>query len=196
MTGRTGASESAAKVADSKKPVGKKSAVKKLAGSKVAAKKPAGKKPAERKPARRYPSPKKGDEKKSRFLSRWFLLVPAVLILFTIVLSAWYYEPAKIWYREVRQERVLREQLASIQAYNDRLAEEVASLETTPGIQAFAQQQLGFIMEGDNVIIVTRDGVPITEPMTTREMAITSIPDTAQPFGAWTDFLDTFFGIE
>ena len=154
-------------------------------------------KPADaKKSARKYPSPKKNDEKKTRFLSRWFLLVPAVLVLFTVVLSAWYYEPAKIWYREVRQERVLREQLASIQAYNERLAEEVASLETTPGIQAYAQQQLGFIMEGDNVIIVTRDGVPITEPMTTREMAITSIPDTAQPFGAWTDFLDTFFGIE
>jgi len=138
----------------------------------------------------------KNDRKGSRFLSRWFLVVPIVIALFAVLSLSWYYEPAKIWYRETRQERVLRETLAGIQEYNEYLRQELASLETTEGIQYHAQRELNFIIDGEYSIVVTRDGVPITEPRTTREAAVTTIPETAQPFGVWTDFLDTFFGIE
>ena len=137
-----------------------------------------------------------GKKKRSRFLARWFLLVPAVLALFITVVLAWTYEPAEMFYRELRQERVLRETLAGIQEYNDQLREELRSLETTAGIEDYARKELGFVFEGDQVIIVTRGGVPIQEPETSREAAITSIPENAQPFGVWTDFLDTLFGIE
>lgn len=136
------------------------------------------------------------DQKKSRFLARWFLIVPAVLVLFSVVLMSWYYEPAKIWYRETRQERVLRETLVGIQDYNAELREELASLETTVGVQDFAARELGLVIDGDQSIIVTRNGVPITEPRTTREEVISSIPENARPFGTWTYFLDTFFDIE
>jgi len=136
------------------------------------------------------------EKKKSRFLARWFLLGPAVLIVFAIILLAWYYEPAQIWYRETRQERVLRETLAGIQEYNAQLQDELLSLETTEGIMTFARAELGLVEEGDQSIVVTRDGVPIREPKSTREAAIASIPENARPFGAWTDFLDTLFGIE
>ena len=135
-------------------------------------------------------------KKKSRFLARWFLLVPAVLVLFSIVLMSWYYEPAKIWYRETRQERVLRETLVGIQDYNSQLRDELSSLETTAGVQDFAARELGLVVEGDQSIVVTRNGVPIREPRTTREAVVTSIPDEARPFGAWTYFLDTLFDIE
>ena len=135
-------------------------------------------------------------QKKSRFLARWFLIVPAVLVLFSIVLMSWYYEPAKIWYRETRQERVLRETLAGIQDYNAELRDELASLETTVGVQDFAARELGLVIEGDQSIIVTRNGVPIREPRTTREEVIASIPQNARPFGTWTYFLDTLFDIE
>ena len=134
--------------------------------------------------------------RRSRFLARWFLLVPLVLTLFIAVLLAWTYEPAEIWYREVRQKRVLEETLAGIQEYNEQLREELRSLETTAGVEDYARRELGFVLEGDQVIIVTRGGVPIQEPATSREAAITSIPENAQPFGAWTDFLDTFFSID
>jgi len=123
-------------------------------------------------------------------------VVPAVLLLFLGVLMAWTYEPAQIWYRETRQERVLRETLAGIQEYNEELREEIASLETTEGIIEYAQRELNFVVEGYNVIVVTRDGVPITEPRNSREAVVSSIPENAQPFGAWTDFWDTVFDIE
>ena len=135
-------------------------------------------------------------KRRTRFLARWFLLVPAVLTLFIAVLLAWTYEPAEIWYREERQRRVLEETLAGIQEYNEQLREELRSLETTAGVEDYARRELGFVLEGDQVIIVTRGGVPIQEPETSREAAITSIPENAQPFGAWTDFLDTLFGID
>ena len=139
---------------------------------------------------------KRSGKKQSRFLARWFLIIPAVTLIFVALTGFWYYGAAKIWYRETRQERVLREQLAGIQDYNRELHQELASLETTPGIQEYAARELNYVFEGDNVIVVTRDGVPLTEPRTTREDAILSIPENAQPFGAWTDFLDTVFGIE
>ncbi|MCL2606325.1 MAG: septum formation initiator family protein [Coriobacteriia bacterium] len=136
------------------------------------------------------------DKKKSRFLARWFLLIPAVVIVITVIVLAWYYEPAQIWYRETRQERVLRETLAGIQEYNVQLQEELRSLETTQGIEDFARNELNLVEEGDRSIIVTRDGEPITEPRSNREATIAAIPENSRPFGAWTDFLDTLFGIE
>lgn len=134
--------------------------------------------------------------KPKRFLTRWFILVPTVLLLFAGVLMAWYYEPAQIWYRETRQERVLRETLAGIQAYNEELRDEISSLETTEGIIEYARRELNFVQEGDKVIVVTRDGVPLNEPQSSREAAVSSIPGNFQPFGAWTDFFDSIFNIE
>jgi len=141
-------------------------------------------------------SKEKGKKKRSRFLARWFLLIPALFVLFAALVLTWGYESAEIWYREVRQERVLREKLASIREYNAELREELLSLETTAGVEDYARRELGLVFEGDQVIIVTRGGVPIQEPETTREATIRAIPENAQPFGAWTDFLDTLFGIE
>ena len=138
----------------------------------------------------------KGKKKRSRFLARWFLLVPVLFVLFASFVLAWGYEPAEIWYREVRQKRVLEETLAGIQEYNEQLREELLSLETTAGVEDYARRELGLVFEGDQVIIVTRGGAPIQEPETTREATIRAIPENAQPFGAWTDFLDTLFGIE
>ena len=169
--------------------------VKNSRSKKAADKKAIDKKTAVKK-AQEENSQEKDSRKGSRFLSRWFLIVPVVIALFAVLSLSWYYEPAKIWYRETRQERVLRETLAGIQEYNEYLRDELASLETTAGIQEHAQRELNFIVDGDYSIVVTRDGVPISEPRTTREAAVTSIPENAQPFGVWTDFLDTFFGIE
>ena len=133
---------------------------------------------------------------RSRFLARWYVLVPVVLVLFAIILLSWYYEPAQIWYRETRRERVLRETLAGIEEYNEQLRIELTSLETTEGIKDYARRELNLVEEGDNSVVVTRGGVPLEEPKNTREAAVSAIPRQARPFGAWTDFLDSFFGIE
>jgi len=159
---------------------------------------PTGRKPqstgSKPKPVSRKPKPT--GKKRSRFLSRWFLLIPAFLAIFVIILLSWYYEPAKIWYRETRQERVLRETLAGIEEYNTQLRDELSSLETTEGIKDYARRELNLVEEGDHSIVVTRDGVPLKAPKTTREAAVAAIPEKARPFGAWTDFWDSFFGIE
>jgi cell division protein FtsB len=134
--------------------------------------------------------------KDSRFMARWYMLVPLGLVIIIAISVPWYYDSATIWYRETRQERVLRETLAGIEDYNAALREELHSLETTEGVQDYARRELNLVVEGDRSIVVTRDGIPIREPRNTRAAVIAEIPENARPFGAWTDFLDSIFGID
>ncbi|MCL2025064.1 MAG: septum formation initiator family protein [Coriobacteriia bacterium] len=142
-------------------------------------------------------SARKTTELRGRFAARWMVLLPFALILLMVLLSAVYYTPLRIWYREARQERVLAEHLAAVQAYNDQLRDSITSLETTEGIKAYARESLGLVEEGENIVIVTRNGRPISEATASeRQMEIARIPHEAQPFGAWTAFLDAIFRIE
>ena len=158
--------------------------------------KSAAKNPVARKPATKKEPPKQRAAQGSRFVSKRLLLVPIILTACVTILLAWCYQPAKIWYREIRQVRVLRETLAGIENYNAQLRLELSSLETTEGIKDYARKELNLVEEGDRSIVVTRGGVPLKAPKTTREAAVVAIPENAQPFGAWTDFWDSFFGIE
>jgi cell division protein FtsB len=134
---------------------------------------------------------------KSRRFFRWTLPLFAAFAVFAIILLSWYYyRSASIWYRETRQERVLTETLAGIKRFNKELRREVASLETTEGIKDYARRELNLVDRGDHSIVVTRDGVPLKAEKNTREAAVAAIPEQARPFGNWTDFLDSFFGIE
>ena len=125
------------------------------------------------------------------------VLLPIALVVLVGLLGALYYTPMRIWYREARQERVFAEHLAAIEVYNDQLRDSISSLETTEGIKAYAREELGLVDEGENPIVVTRGGKPISGATASeRQMEIARIPYEAQPFGPWTAFLDAIFRIE
>ena len=149
------------------------------------------------KPRERSPRKKKAEQIRGRFAGRWMVLLPIALIALVGLLGALYYTPMRILYREARQERVLAEHLTAIETYNNQLRDSIASLETTEGIKAYAREALGLVEAGENVVVVTRDGKPIAEATASqRQMEIARIPHEAQPFGAWTAFLDAVFRIE
>lgn len=128
------------------------------------------------------------------FFARKRVLIPLAIAIILLATVAMYYRPLKIWYREARQERVLREQLVAIRKYNSQLKVEIQSLETSEGIQDYARRELGLIQKGEHAVVVLQGGKPLKEPTNTREQEIQKLQDTAQPFGSWTPFLDALFG--
>lgn len=160
------------------------------------------------KPAKAGRSPQKAAPKKSAskkageqrgfawkpFFARKRILIPLAVAVILFATAAMYYTPLKIWYREAREERVLREQLVAIQKYNVDLKLQIQSLETTEGVQDYATRELGLIQKGDHAVVVLQGGKPLKETSNTREQEIQQLKDTAQPFGSWTPFLDEIFG--
>ncbi|MCL2819010.1 MAG: hypothetical protein FWD41_04720 [Actinomycetia bacterium] len=133
---------------------------------------------------------------KGRFAGRMIVIVPLAIVLLLALLGAMYYTPMRIWYREARQLRILTEQKAAIEEYNHQLELSLKSLETTEGIRMYAREELGLVEVGDNAVVVMRDGKPLESSHDTRQIEILNIPLKAQPFGAWTPFLDALFQIE
>lgn len=129
------------------------------------------------------------------FFTRKSVLIPAMVLILILASTLLYYKPLKIWYREARQERVLREQLIAVREYNDELRKEITSLDTTEGIEDYATSQLNLVHEGDNVVIVTMDGKPLSQKAESRAEKIEELSVTSKPFGVWTSFLDSFFDI-
>lgn len=137
---------------------------------------------------------RKNDTASLPFYSRKRVLIPLAIIVILVGTWVMYYRPLKIWYREARQERVLREQLIAIRKYNAHLKLEVQSLETTEGVQDYARRELGLIQKGEHAVVVLQGGKPLKAPSNTREQQIQNLQDTAQPFGSWTPFFDALFG--
>lgn len=138
---------------------------------------------------------KKPPSPRLAFLARKSVLIPLILVLLLVTSAFFYYQPLKIWYREVRQERVLRAQLIAIQEYNNHLRDEISSLETTEGMEDYARSQLDLIKKGDNAVIVLRDGEPLQAKKGSVEEEIQNLETTTKPFGTWTDFLDQLFAV-
>lgn len=128
------------------------------------------------------------------FFARKRVIVPLAVAFILIITAAMYYTPLKIWYREARQERVLREQLVAIQKYNERLKVEIQSLETTEGVQDYARRELGLVQKGEHAVVVLQGGKPLKADKNTREQEIQDLQQNARPFGSWTPFLDALFG--
>ena len=156
---------------------------------------PSGLSPGKRPPARR--NSKKRRSRTGRRIGlwgRWYIIVPVALVVLCALVFAWYYHPLQIAYHEARNERVLGAQLKGINAYNAQLQSEIESLETTAGVADYARRELNLVEQGDHVVIVTRDGKPITSQEDSRVALLEDSEAVKQPFGAWTDFLDRLFG--
>ena len=133
---------------------------------------------------------------KGRFAGRLIFVIPIAAVLLFVLISMMYYTPLRIWYRENRQQRVFIAQKSAIDEYNEELRETLLSLETTEGIKQYAYEELGLVEKGDSTVVVMKDGRPLERSRDTRQLEILSIPIEYQPFGAWTPFLDSLFGIE
>ena len=138
----------------------------------------------------------KAPKRKVRFLGRWYVIVPVALILLAAIIGFWYYPSMKVAYHEARNERVLGAQLSAVNTYNAQLQEEVKSLETTAGVEEYARRELNLMNKGDHVVIVTRDGKPVTSKEISRVTALENLSTVKKPFGSWTSFLDRLFGAE
>jgi len=150
------------------------------------------KSPAARKNSKNAKPPKR----KVSFPGRWYIIVPLALIVLAAIIGFWYYPSLKIAYHEARNERVLGAQLEAINKYNAQLDDQIKSLETTTGVEAYARQELNLVQKGDHVVIVTRDGKPLTTDQDTQITALENLSTVKKPFGAWTAFLDRLFGAE
>jgi len=133
---------------------------------------------------------------KGRFAGRVIVIAPVTIVLLLAIVGAMYYTPLRIWYREARQLRVLNEQKLAIDEYNEQLRESLKSLETTEGIRMFAREELGLVEEGENAVVVIKDGKPLERSHDTKQIEILNIPLESQPFGAWTPFFDMLFQVE
>ncbi len=132
---------------------------------------------------RRVPSPLRA--------LRWWLLPAGVLAVLALFVLA-YYPVARVQYQAVRERAQLQAELDSVKARNARLKTQVASLETTEGIEAEARTQLGMVKKGESLGIVI-DG---DEKRRTDEAPrIDSDVATSAPVGPWTAFLDAVFGV-
>lgn len=140
------------------------------------------------------PKPKSRGQKIS-FFARKSILIPLLIVVLIAASSFIYYTPLKIWYREARQERVLRAQLIAIQEYNSILRDQISSLETTEGMEDYARSQLDLINKGDNAVVVLQNGEPLRAEKGSVEQEIQNLETNIKPFGAWTDFLDQLFAI-
>ncbi|MGV8082099.1 MAG: septum formation initiator family protein [Coriobacteriia bacterium] len=126
----------------------------------------------------------------------WLLpLVSAGLVIAFIVTC---YPVARVQYREVRRKAQLEAQLTALQERNDRLRQQVASLETTAGVEDYARSQLGMVKAGEHAVIVTDSSgsVPTSTISPSAKRDIDCAPVATEPTGAWTAFLDFVFQVK
>lgn len=122
-------------------------------------------------------------------------MTPAGVVV-AIALFAWtYYPVARVQYRETREQQRLEAELASLEARNDRLREEVELLKTPEGVEDYARSQLGMVKRGENAVVVVEAGAENSK-VSTAAPEIDSDNTTEGPVGPWTAFLDLVFGLE
>lgn len=137
-------------------------------------------------------APKKAAARKRPILSAgsWWL-VPAGIVAALLVFAWLYYPVVRVQYRETRERARLETELASLEARNDRLQEQVDKLKTPEGVEDYARSQLGLVKAGENAVVVV-DGT--AEKKTTTSPDIED-PSAEDPVGPWTAFLDLVFGV-
>lgn len=128
--------------------------------------------------------PKRGNWKKH--LARLGASV-AVIALACVVL----YDPARMYYQEIREVARLQAEYDAIVARNDSLQASVDRLSTEEGIADEARDQLGWVNPGENAVNVS--GLEGKE--STFQANVVS--DQVKPPETWySPFLDPFFGVE
>ncbi len=107
-------------------------------------------------------------------------------------MAAWtLYPAARVQYREARERARLEAELEGLQARNEELRTQVASLKTPEGVEQVARQTLGMVKEGENAYVVmdAEEGSRVDQPA--------DILDTGPGDDTfWEDFLDLVFGVQ
>ncbi|NTW28469.1 MAG: septum formation initiator family protein [Coriobacteriia bacterium] len=128
--------------------------------------------------------------------SRFGWAIPVVALLIAVVFVASYYPVARVQYHELREKAQLEAQLKAVQDRNARLKSQVASLETTAGVEEYARSELGMVMQGENAVIVVDSSTGTSTASAAKSSDADVAPGSEQPIGPWTAFLDLVFGVE
>lgn len=125
-------------------------------------------------------------------------LLPLVSAAIVVAFIVTYYPVARVQYKEVRRKAQLEAQLTALQERNARLREQVASLETTAGVEDYARSELGMVKAGEHAVILTDSSgsVPTSTISPTADSQVDCEPVPTKPAGAWTAFLDLVFRVE
>jgi cell division protein FtsB len=142
-------------------------------------------KPSQR-PAARKPAAKTAAHRP--FLPTWATVVLGAVIIGVLLAS--YYPVARVQYRELRERARLEAELVLVKQHNEKLRRDVAHLKTPEGVEDLARTDLGLVKKGEHVVVVVDEDETST-PVAPR---IDDVPEP-RPAGAWTAFLDRFFGV-
>lgn len=113
-----------------------------------------------------------------------------VLLAFVLLCGAILYPVAKPYYVAMRDTQRYEAQIAAVEERNEALTEENESLDTDEGVEAQARNDYGYVMKGENSVIVTG-----AEAST----SITDVPDAVDvdsitaPETWYYDILDAVF---
>lgn len=113
-----------------------------------------------------------------------------VLLAFVLLCGAILYPVAKPYYVAMRDTQRYEAQIAAVEERNEALTEENESLDTDEGVEAQARNDYGYVMKGENSVIVT--GVEAST-------SITDVPDAVDvdsitaPETWYYDILDAVF---
>ena len=87
------------------------------------------------------------------------IIVACVFIVFILTLFVVLYQPAKEYYKSVREHDKLQAQYDAIKKTNDELNEDIENLQTEDGIKQKAADTLGLISAGESIGYVSGDNV-------------------------------------
>lgn len=101
------------------------------------------------------------------------------------------YDPARMYYQQIREVARLQAEYEAIVARNDSLQASVDHLSTEGGIADAAREQLGWVNPGENAVNVS--GLDEKES----DFQANVVSDQVKPPDTWySSFLDPFFGVE
>jgi cell division protein FtsL len=125
-------------------------------------------------------------------------MVPLVAAVLVVAFVFTYYPVARVQYKELRQKAQLEAQLKALQERNDRLRKQVASLETTAGVEDYARSELGMVKAGEHAVVLqdSSGSVPTSTISPSAKSAVDCEPAATEPTGPWTAFLDLVFQVK
>ena len=119
-------------------------------------------------------------------------LVISLGLAFCLMFSVSLYPVFREYYIASRAHEKLLAEYAAVLERNERVALQIANLQTAEGIEDRAREQFGWVREGEEAVNIT--GLTISDSSTVLPAAVASGSIVAEATW-WTDFLDMIFGV-
>jgi len=111
------------------------------------------------------------------------------MIVATIVLAAWMLYPVvRLQYQQHHQVASLQSELSGLESRNKELRSQVADLKTPAGVEQAARENLGYVKNGENAVVVTGQTTTATSTAASEASGASDSPLLIR-------LLDTVFGL-